>query len=120
MVAAYCSELEQCPYESENMEDASEVIHNSIGPNLLKKACNNGNYAMPGPLLLVKVLKAFSVSKHAKCVQAKNVIEGLSIKNSATLDYSQLADAILSQLTIINYFDTNFLKGSFKLSKAVV
>ena len=120
VVAAYCSELDQCPYKSENMEDASEVIRNSIGTNLLKKACKNGNYALPGPLLLVKVLKAFSVSKHAKCVQAKNVIDGLSIKNLATLDYLKLTDDILTQLTIINSFDPNFLKESFELSRAVV
>ena len=43
-VTRYCTELSACPYEAENMEDSSEVIRKSIGPNLLKKACKNGNY----------------------------------------------------------------------------
>ena len=56
----------------------------------------------------------------AEVKQVKNVFAGLSIKNSATLDYSALADKISTELTTINAFDPSYLKATEDVGEAVV
>ena len=75
---------------------------------------------LPGPLLLFKIMREYSVSNHTKCVSARNKISAMSIKKDPELDYSKLGAKLLQELHLIHYTDPDYLKGTEDVGQAIV
>jgi hypothetical protein len=119
-VRAHCEKLSECTYLQENMEDSAEWLNASIGPELHKRVHMNGVEDLPGPLLLYRILKVFSVSNRSKCISSRNKILGMSIKKCPELNYSKLSNDLLAEVHLIHHTDPDYLKGTEDVGIAVV